>query len=43
MCKLKQVFFTVFDSFVVLTTRSDAEILRPGDFCADDRDNNGQN
>ena len=32
-------FFAVFDSLVVLTTRSDSESLRSGDFYADDRQN----
>ena len=31
-------FFATFDSLVVLTTRSDVYILRPGDFRADNDD-----
>ena len=31
-------FFTNFDKFVVLMSRSDAYISRSGDFCVDDDD-----
>ena len=32
-------FFTKFDWFVVFTSRLDAYILRYGNFCANDKDN----
>ena len=32
-------FFAAFDGLVVLTSCSDAEMSRSGDFCADDKQN----